>query len=238
MKAGSLRIYVDESGRPEVFNKRGDDLLASGLTSNHLVVAAVRTTNPSTLGSAIAGVAPTGSGKPRVLHAVQDPDNVRRRVCRAIAAQDVIATAIVMDKRQLDPARSWQRDSARFYNEMLGFLLGDCLQLHERTEIMMSRKDVDAQKELQEQLDSVVARHKVILGRMAKVQPHSVSIHQVRHRDSRGLQAADYVAYAVFQAFERNEMEFYELLQPVLGRVWDLARARSYTRRDPMKNPP
>jgi hypothetical protein len=173
-----------------------------------------------------------------VLHASKDSPGVRERVCRVIAGLDVIATAIVMDKRQLHSGGPWERDRTRFYNDLLAYLLADFLQVHRETSIVLSRKDYDRGPELQEMVNAIAARHHVILGRMTSFGDHSVTVELRPHASSRGLQAADYVAFAVFQAFERRNMTYYNLLQPVLGRVWDLARLTSYTRRNPMQNPP
>jgi hypothetical protein len=237
MKPGAQHIFVDESGRPEVFNKKGDDLLAVGKTSKYLVIAAIRTADPQRLAREVAAAAPTG-GKPRILHAVTDGPGLKSRVLTTLAGLDVVASAIVMDKTMLDPAQTWRTDPTRFYNEMLGYLLGDQLHSYARTTIVISRKDFDTAKELQQMATTIGDRHRVVLGGFSKWSGHSVDAQLRTHASSRGLQAADYIAWAVFQAFERGNMKWTQLAQPILGSIWDLGRVTRYTRKNPMTSPP
>src|SRR5664280_2226870 len=119
MKSGELVIYVDESGSPDVFSTGGEDLLSLGRTPNHLVIAALRCPDPNVVARCVASCvawanALPGRTRPQGpvvhLHAGQDDPRVREHVCRELARLPVKATAIVMDKRLLDPARTWRND--------------------------------------------------------------------------------------------------------------------------------
>ena len=245
MKAGNLYIYVDESGSPDVFSRKGGDLLAAGLTSNHLVIAALRCDDPNQLASCIGASiqwadAKYGSGvgktPVRVLHARDDRPALRVRVCQELSKLPLKATAIVFDKRLLDPAREWRRNRTRFYDEMVAYLLADSLHLFQRTSIIISRKNYDTAAELQTLLRAVARRWWAVFG-SARPAPSAVSATQQRAHSNRGLQAVDYVAWAVFQAFERGNSTYLDALQPIIGHVWDLSRLAHYTRKNPMTKP-
>jgi hypothetical protein len=66
-----------------------------------------------------------------------------------LASLDIVCMAIVMDKQALDPARQWRSDRRRFYNEMMAFLLADCLHLHDTTRIIVSHKNYESYANLQ-----------------------------------------------------------------------------------------
>jgi hypothetical protein len=233
----SQSVYVDESGRPEVFGKDGRRLLATRETPNYLVLAAVRTTKPSLLGDAMARAAPDPT-HPRALHAIDDSPGRRKIVCQTLAAQEIKASAIVMDKRMLFRDGDWEKDRTRFYNDMLALCLSDCLHLYPSTAVTVSHKDRDTDADLQLIVDAIMARHEIVLSRMKAPKPHEITISQRSGHQSRGLQAADYVAYAVHQAFEHRNLRLYNLLAPVMGKVWDLGRLASYTRKNPLVTPP
>ena len=234
MRPGSQHIFIDESGRPEVFNRKGENLLEQGTTSRYLVIAAVSTVDPQALAREVARACTPPGRPPRVPHAVKDTTNQRIAVLESIARSKVLARAIVMDKGMLNPEQSWYRDPARFYNEMLAYLIGDQLHLHANSTVVMSRKDWDAQQELDAMGKSIDQRHREVLRRVRRWQRHEIKMELRTHKSSRGLQAADYVAWAVFQAFERGVMEHVRVLDPVLATVWDIGRVTHYTRRAPL----
>ncbi len=247
MKPGSQFIYLDESGSPDIISSAGKDLLAAGLTSRYLVIAAVRTTNPSALAQAVIrtiGWADaqfgTGAGKVPVteLHARDDRPSVRTQMITELASLDIVCMAIVMDKQALDPTRQWRSDRRRFYNEMMAFLLADCLHLHDTTRIIVSHKNYESYADLQLLVKDIGDRFRHVLKRTGVTPPNLVTAREDRHSKNRGLQAADYVAWSVFQAFERGRLGPSTTLGPVLRHVWDLSALTHYSRKNPIGNPP
>jgi hypothetical protein len=247
MKPGSQFIYLDESGSPDVLNSAGKDLLAAGLTSQYLVIAALRTTSPSAVAQAVLrtvswadGQFGSGIGKSPILelHARDDRPSVRTHMLTELAALDIVCSAIVMDKGLLDPSRPWRADRRRFYNEMMAYLLADCLHLHHTTRIIVSHKNYESQADLQVLVNDIGNRFRAVLTRTGVPPPTLVTAREDRHSRNRGLQAVDYVAWSVFQAFERNRLGSVSTLQPVLRHVWDLGQLTHYSRKNPIGNPP
>ncbi len=247
MKAGELVIYIDESGSPDVFTTSGEDLLALGRTPNYLVIAALRCPDPNVVARCIRGCVDWANALPgrtrppgRVLqlHAGRDEPRVRAHVCGELAQLPVKATAIVMDKRLLDPAGTWRSDRRAFYNEMVARLLFDSLNLHEATRIIFSRKNYETEADLRVMIGVVRARWSDYLRKVSPPMPRLITARQEAASRNPGLQAVDYVAWAVFRAFERGDMAHYRLLEPIISHVWDLGRLTHYSRRHPMQNPP
>ena len=116
---------------------------------------------------------------------------------------------------------------------MVALLLADSLHLYEQTNIIFSRKNQDTMSELQAMVQVLASRW------TARSQVHSrtanVAASQRKAHETPNLQAVDYVAWAVFQAFERQSLRHLEMLQPIMDHVWDHARLTHHTRRRPMK---
>jgi hypothetical protein len=247
MRQGSQLIYVDESGSPDVVVRGGKDLLANGLTSNYLVIAAIRCENPSALASAVQRCVDwadsrygTGIGLDPVtaIHARDDRNDVRQQVYRELCSLDVKAMSIVMDKRLLDPAKPWRTDRKRFYNEMVAYLLADVLHQYQTTHIIFSHKNFETTADLQDLVNALAQRWRTVMQRSGLPVPASVTATERRHAQNKGLQAADYIAWAVFRAFERSDLAPLVALQPILRHVWDLGRLTHYSRKNPITAAP
>jgi hypothetical protein len=246
MKPSSLWIFVDESGNPDVVNRYGKDLLATGQTSHYFVMAAVRTDDPTGLRRAMDGCiawadARYGSGIGRgpvtALHARDDRSDLREHVERELALLPVKTMAVAMDERLLDPTKTWRTDRTKFYNEMAAYLLGDSLHVHAATSIVFSHKNHDGLADLQVMTKAVAKRWSAVLRKTGATPTRATATHLKCAQDP-ALYAADYVAWAVFRGFEIGDMVHMQRLQPVLSHVWDLARVTHHTRKNPMKNPP
>jgi hypothetical protein len=247
MKPGELVIYLDESGSADVFSSSGEDLLALGRTPNYLVIAALRCPDPNVVARCVASTIawantlPNRTRPPGIvtnLHAGKDDVRVRLRFCQELAALPIKATAIVMDKRLLDPTRTWRNDRRAFYDEMAARLLCDSLHLHEQTRIIFSRKNHETRVDLNVMVRAVEAEWATFMARVGAPLPKTVTARHEMAAKNPGLQAVDYVAWALFRAFERGDMTHYRILQPVIRHVVDVGRLTHYSSKHPMKNPP
>jgi hypothetical protein len=248
MKKGELVIYVDESGSPDIYkNRTGEDLLAAGKTPNHLVIAALRSPDPNGLARAVNGcislanTLPGRTRRPGVhtdLHAARDDDAVRSHVCSELAALDVKATAIVMDKRLIQAGSPWLTDRSTFYNELLSMILADSLHIYEKTRIVLSHKNYETPDDLSEAIKVIQRRWSNYMRSVGARIPIEVTVKEARASTRPGLQAVDYVAWAVFQAFERGDLTYCNALQPIMRHVWDLGRLTHYSRKKPLVTVP
>lgn len=245
MKSGELVIYVDESGSPDLISTSGQDLLAAGRTPEHLVIAALRVPDPNSLARCVRDCvarantmrAPGRPDRPE-LHAARDDPGVRRMVCSELAKLDVKATAIVMNKRLILPGSPWLTDRTVFYNNLLAMLLSDSLHLHERTRVVLSRKNYETETDLDAAVRVIGDRWARFMIGTGAALPVEVTATQERASRRPGLQAVDYVAWAIFQVFERSDVTYYQALQPIIRHVWDLGRLQHYSRKRPIENPP
>jgi len=54
------------------------------------------------------------------------------------------------------------------------------------------------------------------------------------HYSHGGLQVADYIAFAVFQVYERQNRQWYELVKVKIGRIHDICNKKYFTRSNPL----
>lgn len=121
------------------------------------------------------------------------------------------------------------------YGVMTGQLLKNICHQAESTEIIFSRKD--SRLKLRQELEVEVERI-----RLSYLNNHQglksdfklIYFHNPHYSHS-GLQIADYVAYAVFQVFERNNWQWYKMVKNKIGKVHDICNKKYFTRSNPLQ---
>lgn len=239
-KAKKVSIFIDESGKPEVFSVKGMNLVEAGTASRFLVMAAVRHNEPLTLQKQIfdfksgllADVELTKIFSPAYsldsFHAQSDYPEVKKRFFSFIPTLGIKIDVIVVEK--LKCFEILQRDPGRMYGIMAGQLLQNICHHAERTEVIFSRKD--SKLRLRNELEIEVERMRIEYMKSHPKLHDGVSLAYFHnpHYSHGGLQVADYVAYAVFQVFERGNREWYEMIRDKIGKIHDICNKKYFTR--------
>lgn len=238
-------IFIDESGKPEVFSARGENLVEKNCASKYLVLSAIRTKNQLRLQQQITDF------KCRLLkdetlkkyysssysldnfHASNDFPEIRKKFYKFITTLKIKIDVVVVEKLK---CYDWlQNNPGRLYGFMAGQLLKDICHKAKHTEIVFSRKD--SKLKLRQELEVEVERV-----RLNYLHCHDnindgfrLSYHHNPHYTHGGLQIADYVSFAVFQAFERNNYEWISIIQNDIGRIRDICNKKYFTRRNPLQ---
>ena len=113
-------------------------------------------------------------------------------------------------------------------------LLSDSLHIYEKTRVVLSHKNYETAADLQAAMAVIQSRWTGYMRKVGAPVPIEVTVKEARAWQRPGLQAVDYVAWAVFQAFERGDLTYYNALQPLMRHVWDLGRLTHYSRKRPM----
>lgn len=143
---------------------------------------------------------------------------------------DLKISVIVAEKLKAYP--QLQRDAGRLYATVAGQLLKRFLHTAEGIEVIFSRRD--ASLKAREGLNLVVDTLRIAYAKDHELEPKTtVSYHHNPHYTHSGLQIADYVAYAVFQAFEKGDRQWYEVIKNRVGYIQDIFNKKSYTRGNP-----
>ncbi len=236
-------IFLDESGKPEIFSNNGKNLVLANQATKWLIIAAVRTNDQlvlqqqitefrlllmrdSSLNSIFSAAYTLDS-----FHANPDYKQVRKAFYEFITTLDIKVDIIAVDK--LKTAQVLQQNPGRLYGVMAGQLIKD--QLHQaEAEVIFSRKD--SKLKLQKELTAAVEAQR--LNYIAKHpdldKKTKIKYFHNPHYTHGGLQVADYVAFAVFHVFENNNREWYELIKSKIGRVHDICNYKYFTKRNPL----
>ena len=238
-------VFVDESGKPEVFSSNGVNLVEKGSSSKHLVLAAVRTTNQlelqqkvtefkakllkdSNLTKAFSSAYSLDS-----FHAQIDYPQIKEQFYKFINILDVKIDVLVVEK--LKCFLPLQQNPGKLYGIMSGQLLKNICHQAESTEIIFSRKD--SKLKLRLELETEVERI-----RLEYLEKHSglntklsLKYFHSPHYTHGGLQVADYIAFAVFQVYERNNTHLYELIKDKIGKIHDICNKKYFTRSNPLE---
>ena len=244
-KSEKTYIFIDESGKPEVYSAKGINLVQTGQATKFLVLAAVRCDDQLLLQQQITDFK-AGLLKDAMLtnifspvyaldsfHAQTDYPEVKEHFYNFINSLDVKIDVVVVEK--LKCYDMLKRNPGKLYGVMAGQLLKNLCHQTMSTEVIFSRKD--SKLRLRQELEIEVERI-----RLEYLQQHQnieskviINYQHNPHYKHGGLQVADYVAHAVFQVFEKNSWKWYEIIKNKIGKIQDICNKKYYTRSNPLE---
>lgn len=237
-------IFIDESGKPEVFSSKGVNLVLKGNATKYLILAAVRSENQLHLQQQITDfrsqllkddtLTPIFSSGYALdaFHAQTDYPEVKGRFYKFISTLDTKIDVLVVEK--LKCYDQLQRNPGRMYGLMAGQLLKNLAHQKIHTEIIFSRKD--SKLKLRQELQLEVERVRLDYIRQHPKLQSTFDLHYYHnpHYSHGGLQVADYVSYAIFQVFESGKREWYEMIKDKIGKIQDICNKKYFTRSNPL----
>jgi hypothetical protein len=241
MKAPEERtsfFFVDESGDPTFFNRGGECIVGREGCSRILILGFVASSDPASirkeLASLRAGIiadsyfagVPSIAKTARVFHANDDIPEVRERVYRLISGLDIWAELVVARKI---PALFRKRHHSRegeFYDDIVSKLFHGKLHLSRRNVIYFAKRGSSSrQKPLEEAIGRAIAEFERRW--KTKVETETKVLVQ-RPMEEPCLQVVDYVNWAVYRAFERGEMRFFNVIRDKVRMVCDVYDTDKY----------
>lgn len=238
-------IFIDESGKPEVYSAKGVNLVEKGQATKFLVLAAVRAGDQLKIQQQVTdfkSVLLKDSKLTKIFssaytldafHAQTDYPEVKKKFYNFIASLEIKIDVIVVEK--LKCFEALKRSPGRMYGIMAGQLLKNICHQSEKTEIIFSRKDskLKLRQELEVEVERIrlnyLYQHQNLDGQF------NLSYQHNPHYTHSGLQIADYVSYAVFQVFEHNKTQWYEIIQNKIGKIQDICNKKYFTRSNPLQ---
>lgn len=238
-------VFLDESGKPEVYSSKSVNLVERNLATKYLVIAAIRTSDQLliqqqvtdfkllllkdiTLKNIFSSVYTLDA-----FHAHSDYPVVREKFYKFINTLDVKIDVIVVEK--LSCFEPLKRNPGKLYGVMAGQLLKNICHQSYKTEIIFSRKD--SKLKLRQELVYEVERV-----RLEYLQKHNnlktqfiISYMHNPHYTHGGLQIADYISYAVFQVFENKNIKLYDMVKDKIGKIQDICNKKYFTQSNPLK---
>ncbi len=238
-------IFIDESGKPEVYSAKGVNLVEKNQATKFLVLAAVRCDDQLKIQKEVTDFK-LGLLKDNNLskifstaytldafHAQTDYLEVKEKFYNFINELDIKIDVVVVEKLKcFEPLKV---NPGKMYGVMAGQLLKNICHQADKTEIIFSRKD--SKLKLRQELELEVERV-----RLDYLQSHSsleanftLAYKHNPHYTHGGLQIADYVAYAVFQVFENKDDKWYQIIQNKIGKIQDICNKKYFTKSNPLQ---
>lgn len=185
--------FLDESGGVDPF---------SG--SHVLVVAALTTHIPRKIELHVKRARQKLGRRARVgeLKAASSEDRIISRLLQSIAEEDIDIVAVVVDKRAiLRPPE----DPEDIYREAVARVIARCVARWQRIDLLLDKRYT--KKSLRRELELVIREG------IAHLPQEVVLIRQEDSRNSKGLQAVDFVAWAIYQKYETHDDRFYAIIR-------------------------
>lgn len=238
-------LFIDESGKPEVFSSKGVNLVEVGSATKFLVLAAVRSEDQLKLQQDVTEFRLSLMKDKKLtnifssaytldsFHAQIDYPQVREKFYEFINKLGIKIDVIVVEKLKCYGALT--ENPAKMYGVMSGQLIKNLCHQAENTEIVFSRKD--SKYKLRQELETEVERVRLdYLEQHPNLKANlKLSYHHNPHYSHGGLQIADYVAFAVFQVFERKNDVYYKMIKDKIGKIQDICNKKYFTQSNPLE---
>ncbi|MDD5145607.1 MAG: DUF3800 domain-containing protein [Candidatus Pacebacteria bacterium] len=244
-KQDKTYIFIDESGKPEVYSVRGVNLVEQGFATKFFVLAAIRSDDQLAIQQKVTDFKSellhdknltkifSSAYTLDAFHAQTDYPEVKEKFYQFINSLDIKIDVIVVEK--LKCYQALKQNPGKMYGIMAGQLLKNICHKSKRTEIVFSRKDskLKFRQELEIEVERIrlewLQQHKNLDGKFTLSYQHNP------HHTHGGLQIADYVAYAIFQAYEHGKNQWYEVIKNKIGEIHDICNKKYFTRSNPLK---
>lgn len=238
-------IFIDESGKPEVYSSHGINLVGNNLASRYLVLTAVRSENQLELQQQITEFRLSllkdkdlkkifsSAYTLDAFHAQTDYPEVREKFYKYIVDLSIKIDILVVEK--LLCFDSLKQNPGKMYGVMSGQLIKNLCHQAENTELIFSRKD--SKLKLRHELEIEVERVRLdYLEKHPKLKPNlRLKYFHNPHYSHGGLQVADYISYAVFQVYERKNLTWYKIVKEKIGKIQDICNEKYFTRSNPLE---
>lgn len=225
-------FFVDESGDPAFYGKGGQVIVGNEGCSRVLLLGFVETDQPDVIRERVnalrASVAadpylssiPSISKTSRAFHAKDDCAEVRMIVFKELAALPFTTQVIVARKIEPMFRTRYQGSQDRFYDELVTWLFQDRLHRSARNEIVFARRGTKTrQHALREAIMLGVKRFR---GKWRSEAQTEVTVSTNQPSVEPVLQVVDYTNWAVYRAFERGEMRYFDYLRDKYELVRDV----------------
>jgi hypothetical protein len=230
--------FVDESGDPVFFNKRGEDLVKSGEASPVFIVGYLETKNHNELTRMLNDVReeirndeylkgiPSVEKSLKHFHAKDDCSEVREKVFKAIKGMDIDVFIIVARK---DPAQFISKfggKGRKLYSYLVEKLFENRMHLYSEMDIYFSKMGNTIRE--QNMKDALEKAKVVFREKWGKENKGNMRIFIQEPSQIVPLQIIDYLLWTVFRVYTKKEMRYYNFIQDKIKMVVDIFDSKKY----------
>lgn len=255
----SVNYFVDEAGDTTLFGRHGKVMVGTEMVSRFFMVARLEVPDVEALAADIASLRAellsdpllnsvpsmqVAAGKTALFfHAKDDVPEVRHAVFKLLMQHDLRISVVVKDKQALlaevrqreavNPAYCYKADGHEIYDDLIGQLFKHFGRFGAARYVTFAvRGNKPRTESLKTVLDQVDAGFADDFG----FAPHGhTTVHSSYPSLTAGLQACDYLLWALQRFYERNEERYLHAMWPKFARVFDLDMPAPKTRGKPVQ---
>ena len=244
LRDGDLHFFVDESGDPTFFNKRGRLIVGEEGCSSHLMLGLIRIKNdPSDIRSQIVSLhqevindpyfkqLPSFKHTRIAFHANKDAPEVRYLVFRLISTLNFRFVFVVSQKDgKFFRERGGTPNS--YYDYLVSRLFKGSLHRYERNHITIAKR---GSRVRQQPLEAAIERARRWFDQGRNYSTNTdvrVTVQQPSGEPC--LIVTDYIGWAIQRAYTTGDMKYYNVIADKLGLIMDLKarkRARCFNKK-------
>lgn len=237
---GANWYFVDESGDPTFYDRDGNLIVGQAGCSPILLLGFIETTDPVPIRRALADLhteiaadeylrgIPSMSKTAVAFHAKDDAAEVRQAVFKLLRGLEFKAQFVVARKIERVFRATFHGNEEKFYDRLVSQLFENVLHRHGENYIYFAKRGSrNRQLPLQNAILAGVARFE------EKWQTIVTSRLTVSAQTPVGepcLQVVDYLNWAVYRAFVKREMRYYQFIEDKVSLLVDLYDTPNYPR--------
>lgn len=238
LKAGSIFFFVDESGDPTFYDRKGNLIVGQDGCSSLLILGLVEMSDPAPARQAILQLQNELSNDPyfadfpslqktkQAFHAKDDIPEIRYQVYKLLASLDLQAQFVVARKIERVFRNNFHSNEHEFYDHLITRLFDGKLHKHEQNFIYFSKRGSrNRQAPIQAAIDESI--HQFEKKWNTTVQSKTLVQAQAPTGEP-CLSIVDYMNWAVFRAFTRGEMRYFETIRDKVSLLVDLYDTKNY----------
>jgi hypothetical protein len=247
-RTGSTWYFVDESGDPTYYDRKGNLIVGQAGCSPILILGFIETRRPDSIRQAVLELQqeivrdpyfqefPSLKKTAVAFHAKDDVPEIRYRFFKLLASLDFQAQFVVARKIERVFRNSFQAKEDAFYDHLITHLFQNVMHRYQHSFIYFAKR---GSRNRQTPLSGAIRRG--IERFEQKWSAQVTTTYKVQAQSPIGepcLSVIDYMNWAVYRAFTRGEMRYYRVVEEkisLLVDLYDTAKYPSnwYTRKNP-----
>jgi len=237
-QSGSTWFFVDESGDPTFYDRRGNLIVGQPGCSPILVLGLIETQNPEPIRQAIQDLQqeiihdpyfqefPSIKKTAVAFHAKDDVPEIRYLVFKSLASLDFQAQFVVARKIERVFRNSFQAREETFYDHLVTHLFQNLLHRYAQNFIYFAKRGSrNRQAPLLRAIQRGVERFEQ---KWSTTVTTTFSVQAQTPKGEPCLSVTDYMNWAVYRAFTRGEMRYYRVVEEKVGLLVDLYDTAKY----------
>lgn len=239
-KVGSNWFFVDESGDPTFYDRKGNLIVGQQGCSPILLLGFIETSNPVVLRRSLLDLQQSivndpyfegvpSSAKTRIaFHAKDDLPEIRFQVYKLLATLEFKAQFIVARKVEQVFRDEFAANELGFYDHLVSLLFQNTLHRYQENNIYFAKR---GSKSRQQPLQDAIQRGITAFEQMWNTEVNT-NVYLQAHRPGGEpcLSIVDYMNWAIYRAFTRGEMRYFRTVEEKVSLLVDLYNQEDHPR--------